>query len=84
MNTEQWIAFAESGNQQRLRSQAGQTLQGWIMEITDDQLLISTGDGERGIETWLNLTDIALDSLQFFDTKTRQWHRFSADSIEPL
>lgn len=78
MNTEQWIAFAESGNQQRVRTQAGQSLQGWIIEITDDQLLISTGDGERGIETWLNLTDIVLDSLQFFDTSARQWQAFSA------
>lgn len=78
MNTEQWIAFAESGNQQRLSTQAGQTLQGWIIEITDEQLLISTGDGERGIETWLNLADILLDSLQFFDTSARQWQAFSA------
>jgi len=78
MNTEQWIAFAESGNQQRLRSQAGQTLQGWIMEITDDQLLISTGDGERGIETWLDLADIVPESLQFFDTTARQWQAFQA------
>lgn len=77
MNTEQWIAFAESGNQQRLSTHAGQMLQGWIIEITDEQLLISTGDGERGIETWLNLTDIAPDSLQFFDTSARQWQAFS-------
>lgn len=78
MNTEQWIAFAEAGNQQRLSTQAGQQLQGWIMEITDDQLLISTGEGERGTETWLNLADIVPNSLQFFDTQSRQWQRFQA------
>lgn len=78
MNTEQWIAFAEAGNQQRLSTQAGQAFQGWIMEITDDQLLISTGEGERGTETWLNLADIVPNSLQFFDTQSRQWQRFQA------
>lgn len=80
MNTEQWIAFAEAGNQQRLSTQSGQIFQGWIMEITDDQLLISTGDGERGTETWLNLADIALDGLQFFDTQSRQWQSFTTTS----
>lgn len=76
MNIEQWIAFAESGNQQRLSTHSGQQFQGWVIEITDEQLLISTGDGERGLETWITLTDIALDSLRFFDTKTRQWQAF--------
>ena len=80
MNTEQWITFAEAGNQQRLSTQAGQQFQGWIMEITDEQLLISTGEGERGTETWLNLADIGLDGLQFFDTQSRQWQIFTTTS----
>jgi hypothetical protein len=76
MTPDQWVAFAESGNQQRLNAHHGATLQGWIMEITDDALLISSGDGERGVEQWLNLADIEVASLAYFDTRSRQWTAF--------
>jgi hypothetical protein len=36
------VEFAESGNQQKIILN-GNSYQGWIMEITDDALLISTG-----------------------------------------
>ena len=40
------VEFAESGNQQKIIL-AGQSHQGWIMEITEDALLISTGYAEK-------------------------------------
>ena len=40
------VEFAESGNQQKIIL-AGQNHQGWIMEITEDALLISTGFAEK-------------------------------------
>lgn len=36
------VEFAESGNQQKIILN-GNSYQGWIMEISDDALLISTG-----------------------------------------
>jgi len=40
---EQLAVFAEKGNQQRIHLTDGRTLQGWIMEIREDDLLMSTG-----------------------------------------
>ena len=50
------------------------------MEITDDALLFSTGDGERGVEQWLNLADIDLTSLAYFDSRQRQWLPFMVNA----
>lgn len=71
-----WIAFAESGNQQRIVQNNGQTLQGWVVEINDDALCISSGDGERGVDTWLPLAELRRDQLFYFDHITRQWVGF--------
>jgi hypothetical protein len=76
LTPEQWIEFAESGNQQRLRTTRGQHWQGWVMELNEDALLISIGSGERGEERWLPLADIAVDSLAFFDPQTQDWRPF--------
>ena len=40
------VEFAESGNQQKIVLN-GQTYQGWIMEITEEALLISTGYADK-------------------------------------
>ncbi len=40
------VEFAESGNQQKIVL-AGQSHQGWVMEITEQALLISTGFAEK-------------------------------------
>jgi hypothetical protein len=80
MTPDQWVAFAESGNQQRLNVHQGTPCQGWVMEITDDALLFSTGDGERGVEQWLNLADIDLTSLAYFDSRQRQWLPFMVNA----
>lgn len=80
MELAQWITFAEAGNQQRLQLLDGTRLQGWIMEITDDSLLVSSGDGERGVDRWVRLTEIDLDTLAYFDTQQRRWMRWTASS----
>ena len=74
---DKFVQFAELGNQQRLSAQDGRLLQGWIMEVTEDSLLISTGAGEKGSDVWLKLTDINLSSLAYWDSKTQQWLAFS-------
>jgi hypothetical protein len=58
---EQLANFADKGNQQKFTLANGQVLQGWIMEITEDGLVISTKEGERGVEdsrlqTWQNFS----------------------------
>ncbi len=40
------VEFAESGNQQKIVLN-GNSYQGWIMEISDDALLISTGFSDK-------------------------------------
>lgn len=66
--------FAESGNQQRLYLINGDMLQGWIMEINEDGLLISTGFNEKsGQDHWVNFADIELTRLQFWDVTEQQW-----------
>lgn len=71
------VQFAQSGNQQRLSSLDGRLLQGWIMEVTEDSLLISTGAGEKGHDVWLAFTDINPQSLAYWDSKDQQWLDFS-------
>lgn len=74
---EKFVAFAEAGNQQRFATNDGRKLQGWIMEISDTALLISAGEGEKGKDIWVNLQDIAADSLSYWDSKSQQWLAFS-------
>ncbi len=73
---DKFVQFAESGNQQRLKSKDGRVLQGWIMEITDDALLMSTGSGEKGQDVWLKLVDIEPTSLAYFHSHSQQWRPF--------
>ena len=75
--SDKFVQFAQSGNQQRLSAQDGRLLQGWIMEVTEDSLLISTGAGEKGRDVWLKLADINLSSLAYWGSKTQQWLAFS-------
>ncbi len=74
---EQFVAFAEAGNQQRFTMQDGRVLQGWIMEITESALLISTGVGEQGNDIWVQLQDVVPNSLAYWDSKTQQWLAFN-------
>ena len=55
----------------------GQVLQGWIMEITEDGLVISTKEGERGVDVHVRLSDINLESLTYWDARLQAWQDFA-------
>lgn len=74
---EQFANFAEKGNQQKFSLNSGEILQGWIMEITEDGLVISTKEGERGVDISVRLKDINLESLLYWDTRLQTWQNFS-------
>ncbi|AXI01754.1 hypothetical protein [Aquirhabdus parva] len=77
---EQLAVFAEKGNQQRIHLTDGRTLQGWIMEIREDDLLMSTGFSEKqGKDDWIPFTSIHLDQLQYWDTQQSLWAPFTID-----
>lgn len=70
------VEFAESGNQQRIQLN-GQTHQGWIMEITDEALMISTGFSDKsGHDVWVKFSDLQQAELSFWDNKADQWVAF--------
>lgn len=55
---ERLVEFAESGNQQKIALN-GQNHQGWIMEITDEALMISTGFADKaGKDIWVEILKI--------------------------
>jgi len=71
------VEFAESGNQQKIVV-AGQSYQGWIMEITDDALLISTGFADKsGKDFWISFNDLEQAALSYWDNKADQWVDFT-------
>ena len=70
------VEFAESGNQQRIVLN-GETHQGWIMEISEEALLISTGFADKsGKDFWINFEDLTQAELFFWDNKNDQWVEF--------
>lgn len=70
------VEFAESGNQQKIQLH-GTIHQGWIMEISDQALQISTGYAEKtGKELWIDFSELEHAELSFWDTKTDQWTIF--------
>lgn len=75
---EQLVEFAESGNQQRIQLKNGQVLQGWIMEISENALQISTGFAEKsGQDSWIAFDDIDLTQLFFWDSLQSGWQQFN-------
>lgn len=73
---ERLVEFAESGNQQKIVLN-GQSHQGWIMEITDEALLISTGFADKaGKDVWIQFSDLTQAELTYWDNKTDQWIEF--------
>lgn len=70
------VEFAESGNQQKIVV-AGQSHQGWVMEITEEALLISTGYSDKvGKDNWIPFEDIQQAELFYWDNKNDQWAEF--------
>ncbi len=71
------VEFAESGNQQRITFN-GQTHQGWIMEISEDALMISTGFSDKsGHDVWVKFEELAQAELSYWDNQQDQWVNFS-------
>ncbi|AOA56943.1 hypothetical protein [Acinetobacter larvae] len=71
------IQFAESGNQQKIQLK-DQCYQGWVMEITDTALLISTGFADKsGKDQWLEFTDLEHATLSYWDNQQDQWINFA-------
>ncbi|TCM65113.1 hypothetical protein EC844_11676 [Acinetobacter calcoaceticus] len=71
------VEFAESGNQQKIHLN-GNCYQGWIMEITDQALLISTGFAEKtGKDQWIEFNDLRQAELYYWDNKNDQWSLFT-------
>ncbi|ENV43198.1 MULTISPECIES: hypothetical protein [Acinetobacter] len=70
------VEFAESGNQQKIVLN-DQTYQGWIMEITEDALLISTGYADKnGKDAWIQFSDLEQAELSYWDNQQDQWTTF--------
>lgn len=70
------VEFAESGNQQKIVWN-GQTYQGWVMEITEDALLISTGYADKaGKDMWIQFSDLDQAELSYWDNQQDQWTMF--------
>lgn len=70
------VEFAESGNQQKIVLH-GQQYQGWIMEITEEALLISTGYADKsGKDAWIQFADLEQAELSYWDNKLDQWTVF--------
>ncbi|WP_180014478.1 hypothetical protein [Acinetobacter sp. YH16031] len=70
------VEFAESGNQQKIVLN-GQTYQGWIMEITEEALLISTGYADKsGKDIWIQFSDLQQAELSYWDNQQDQWTTF--------
>ena len=73
---ERLVKFAESGNQQKIVLN-GLSHQGWIMEITEEALLISTGFADKaGKDMWISFTDLQQAQLYYWDNKQDQWIEF--------
>ena len=70
------VEFAESGNQQKIVL-AGQIHQGWVMEITEEALLISTGFAEKtGEDKWIQFSQLPQAELYYWDNQHDQWAEF--------
>ncbi|SDB83037.1 hypothetical protein [Acinetobacter boissieri] len=73
------ISFAEAGNQQKIQLEH-MTYQGWVMEVSEDGLVISTGYNDKvGKDVSLSIPELKQAQLFFWDTKHDAWQLF-----EPL
>ena len=71
------VEFAESGNQQKICLNE-KCYQGWIMEISEDALLMSTGYADKsGQDFWLKFEDLTRAELYYCDTSSDQWILFT-------
>lgn len=70
------VDFAESGNQQKIILD-GQSHQGWVMEIDESGLLLSTGFSDKnGLDIRFNLEQIQQAELYYWDSQNDTWQGF--------
>ena len=70
------VEFAESGNQQKIVLN-GHSYQGWVMEITEEAFLISTGYADKtGKDMWIQFSDLDQAELSYWDNQQDQWTVF--------
>ncbi|MDO4223700.1 MAG: hypothetical protein Q4D05_06720 [Acinetobacter sp.] len=79
---EQLIAFAEQGNQHKIicstPSGKPSEYQGWIMEITEDALLISTGFGDKsGKDVWIQFEQLKNAQFYYWNHQQGEWQAFT-------
>lgn len=74
---EQLIRFAESGNQQKIELPHA-TYQGWIMEVSEHGLVISTGYNDKvGKDITLSLDELKQATLFYWDIRQDTWQTFT-------
>lgn len=70
------IAFAEAGNQQKIQLEHI-TYQGWVMEVSEDGLIMSTGYNDKvGKDISLSIDELKQAQLFFWDTTYDAWQAF--------
>ena len=70
------VDFAESGNQQKIIL-AGQSSQGWVMEIDESGLVLSTGFSDKnGVDVRFSLEQIQQAELYYWDSQRDAWQHF--------
>lgn len=71
------VDFAESGNQQKIVID-NEPHQGWVMEIDETGLVLSTGFSDKnGIDVRFDLTQLQTAELYFWDTAQDRWQQFA-------
>lgn len=78
---ERLITFAESGNQHKILCQTPSgkpsEYQGWIMEINDEAMLISTGLGDKtGKDVWILFEQLKNAQLFYWNPASSEWQEF--------
>lgn len=78
---EQLIDFAEQGNQHKIicytPSGKPTEYQGWIMEITDQAVLISVGSGEKtGKDIWIQFEQLNQAQFYYWDHQQDCWQEY--------
>lgn len=79
---DQLIKFAELGNQHKIicTTPSGKPTeyQGWIMEITEDALMISTGFADKnGKDVWIKSEQLANAQFFYWDHQHDEWKQFT-------
>ena len=74
---DQFIQYAELGNQHKIVLADGRIIQGWIMEIDAEHIMVSTGYHEKDIQQHrLSFDQMLQADLFYHDADGLQWRPF--------